>query len=120
MNIIIEEVNGTPLAILESEAIEIHSLQDAIDLIGNSGYLGAQKVVVSQKNLHPDFFDLKTKLAGDILQKFSNYQMQLAIIGEFSHYPSKSLQDFILESNKHGRINFVGSLSEAKEKLLLR
>ncbi|WP_207430979.1 DUF4180 domain-containing protein [Sabulibacter ruber] len=117
MNITITETQGTSYALLESDKIEISSTQDALDLIGNSGYLGAQKVVVRQENLHPDFFDLKTRLAGEILQKFSNYQMQLAIVGDFSQYTSKSLRDFIFESNKQGRISFVSSLEEAREKL---
>ncbi|RNI22355.1 DUF4180 domain-containing protein [Rufibacter latericius] len=117
MNIIPKEIQGVPYALLESDAIEIHTVQDAIDLIGNSGYQGAQKVIVRKENLHPDFFDLKTKLAGEILQKFSNYQMQLAIVGDFTQYTSHSLQDFMQESNKQGRINFVGTLEEAQEKL---
>ena len=43
--------------------------------------------------------------------------MQLAIVGDFSQYASKSLQDFIFESNKVGRINFVASIEEARQKL---
>ncbi|WP_083996437.1 DUF4180 domain-containing protein [Desulfosporosinus acididurans] len=46
-----------------------------------------------------DFFDLKTKLAGEILQKFVNYHVRIAIVGDFSGYKSKSLKDFIYESN---------------------
>jgi len=61
---------------------------------------------------------LKTGLAGEILQKFSNYYVELAIVGDFSKYSSKNLQDFIYESNKVGRINFVSSVEEAKEALL--
>ena len=51
-------------------------------------------------------------MAGDILQKFSNYKMRLAIIGSFS-YESKSLKDFIYECNKGKLVNFVKTLSEA-------
>ncbi|MFZ2340826.1 MAG: DUF4180 domain-containing protein [Bacteroidales bacterium] len=67
--------------------------------------------------MNKDFFDLKTKIAGDILQKFSNYRMKLAIIGDFSAIKSKSLRDFIRESNNAGTINFVGSMEEAMVKL---
>ncbi|MDO4771844.1 DUF4180 domain-containing protein, partial [Porphyromonas sp.] len=61
----------------------------------------------------PDFFDLKTKIAGDILQKFSQYQMPLVIVGDFSKYKSKSLNDFIFECNKGKQINFVRDLGSA-------
>jgi len=73
-------------------------------------------VIIYEKNITPEFFDLKTKIAGDILQKFSNYRMGLAIIGDFSQYESKSMKDFIFESNKTRHINFVETLKEALEK----
>ncbi|RYG19765.1 MAG: DUF4180 domain-containing protein, partial [Chitinophagaceae bacterium] len=65
------------------------------------------------KNITSDFFDLSTKMAGEILQKFSNYKMRLAIVGDFSNYQSQSFKDFVYESNKHGQINFVNSKTEA-------
>ena len=56
-------------------------------------------------------------MAGEILQKFTTYRVELAIIGDFSKYPGKSIRDFIYESNRYGRINFVNSREEAIEKL---
>ncbi|MDQ1803911.1 DUF4180 domain-containing protein [Chryseobacterium sp. CKR4-1] len=94
----------------------IQSAQDGIDLLGNAYYQGFDKVIIYEKNITPEFFDLKTKIAGDILQKFSNYRMGLAIIGDFSQYESKSMKDFIFESNKTRHINFVETLKEALEK----
>jgi len=91
----------------------ISSVQDAVDLLGESYFSGCSSIVIREENLHPDFFRLHTNLAGDILQKFSNYQMRLAIVGDFSKYQSKSLQDFIRESNRGNRIFFVGNLEEA-------
>ena len=64
-----------------------------------------------------DFFNLRTGIAGEILQKFSTYNVQLAIIGDYSKYNSKSFKDFSFESNKYRRINFVSSLEEALESL---
>jgi hypothetical protein len=61
----------------------------------------------------PYFFDLKTKIAGEILQKFSNYRIGLAIVGDFSKYESKSMKDFIFESNKTKHVNFVEMLEDA-------
>ncbi|MFE7087043.1 DUF4180 domain-containing protein [Sphingobacterium spiritivorum] len=37
----------------------------------------------------------------------------MAIVGEYSKYNSKSLTDFIYESNKGRHINFVNSMEEA-------
>ena len=117
MNIVITGENETALAQVQSDETVIHSVQDALDLMANCGYQGARRIILREKNLTPDFFDLKTGVAGEILQKFSNYNVFLAIIGDFSKYTSKSLRDFMYESNKTGRINFVSTPEEAKEKL---
>ncbi|MDR3366768.1 MAG: DUF4180 domain-containing protein [Prevotellaceae bacterium] len=39
-----------------------------------------------------DFFDLKARLAGDILQKFSAYSCRLVILGDFSVYNADQKQ----------------------------
>ncbi|MBO6200284.1 MAG: DUF4180 domain-containing protein [Chryseobacterium sp.] len=106
-------VNEEKVAEIVSDEIIINSVEDALDLVGNIYYQGFDKLVISEKNLTSEFFDLKNKLAGDILQKFSNYRMRLAIIGDFKKYESQSLRDFILESNEGRQINFVETLSEA-------
>jgi len=90
---------------------------DILDLMAEARLNDSGRMIVHDKNFHPDFFDLKTKVAGEILQKFSNYRMRLAIVGDFSKYGSKSLRDFIRESNRTGTINFVGSVEEALLKL---
>lgn len=112
------ELKGTNIAQIISDKIVINDTQDALDLIANAGYLGSRKIIIHEKNIAPDFFDLKTKIAGEILQKFSTYGFQLAIVGDFKKYNSKSLSDFIYESNKYGRINFASSVDEANERLV--
>jgi hypothetical protein len=67
--------------------------------------------------LNPDFFDLKTGFAGEILQKFSTYGLKLAIIGNFQRYKSESLKAFIFESNRGGRVQFRNNLDEAIKNL---
>lgn len=117
MQFIFHEYNGARIAELSGAVQQVHTVDDAVDLLGNAEYMGAKRIVVHQTQLHPDFFELKTRLAGEILQKFSNYRMQLAIVGAFEALPGRSLRDFIYESNRQGRILFVDSLEEAIEKL---
>lgn len=118
MKIKINRVKGTNLAEIISDDVLIHETQDAIDLMGESNYLGSRKIIMNEKNVIPEFFDLKTGIAGEILQKFSTYHMKVAIVGDYSKYASKSLRDFISESNRHGQINFVSSIEEARERLI--
>jgi len=116
MEINLTTINGICIAEIVSDNIEIKNTQDALDLMVNCGYQGASKIIMHERNIIPEFFDLKTGIAGEILQKFSNYNLKLAIVGDFSKYSSKSLRDFFYESNKIGRINFLSSVNEAKEK----
>lgn len=70
-------------------------------------------ILFHEKNISPGFFDLSTGMAGELLQKASNSKLSLAFIGNFVAYSSKSLRDFIRESNRHGKILFVNSVEEA-------
>ena len=118
MKIDITALNGNSIAEIQSEEIELKDVETALDLIGNCGYQGANIIILNKLNITPEFFDLKSGIAGEILQKFSTYDFKLVIVGDFSVYESKSVQDFIRESNRMGRINFVSSLKEAKEKYI--
>ncbi len=113
MKIEVHKINNTEFAEVISEDIIIKSADDALDLMGNIYYQGFDKMIIHEKNLTADFFDLKNKMAGEILQKFSNYRIRLAIVGEFSNLASTSLNDFIYESNKGKQVNFVSSTEEA-------
>ena len=98
---------------LRSDEVVINSEQDALDIMANIGYLyDRSRIIIHKENLNEAFFDLSSGLAGGILQKFSNYRVQLLVVGDFSQYTSKSLKEFILESNKGHQVNFLPSISE--------
>lgn len=109
-------VNEIKIAEIISDEIILKNTEEGLDLLGNLYYKGFDKIILHEKNIIPDFFDLKTKIAGDILQKFTQYQMPLVIVGDFTKYTSKSLKDFIFESNKGRQINFVNSTIEVINK----
>ncbi|NML70085.1 DUF4180 domain-containing protein [Chryseobacterium sp. RP-3-3] len=113
MKIKSHDINTTKIAEIISDEIIIKSAQDGLDLLGDIYYQGFDKLIIYEHNITPEFFDLKTKMAGDILQKFSNYRVGLAIVGDFEKYQSKSIRDFIFESNKTKHINFVELLEDA-------
>lgn len=104
---------GKKIAVIPEGRIVIAEPGDILDLMAEAGLNGCSKMAVYSESLTPAFFDLKTRLAGEILQKFSNYRMQLAIIGDFSDIKSRSLRDFIRESNRTGIITFVSTRDEA-------
>lgn len=103
---------------IESEDILIYDSQSALDLMMTVIYeKNCSRIILDQNALCEDFFKLSSGIAGDILQKFSNYRTKLAIIGNFSMYTSKPLHDFIYECNKGSDIFFVNSLEQAIKKL---
>lgn len=113
MNIQTHHIDAIEIAEVIADGVIVRHADDALDLMGNLYYQGFDRMILHQKNLTEEFFDLKNKMAGEILQKFSNYRMRLVIVGEFSHIPSQSVQDFIFESNQGKQVNFLGSVSAA-------
>jgi alpha/beta hydrolase len=112
MEIKIHTIDDRKIAEIISDDIVLQTVEDAVDLIGNMSYQGFDKLIIHEENIISDFFELKNKIAGNILQKFSQYSMPLAIIGDFEKYESKSLNDFIFESNKGSQINFVTTIED--------
>jgi len=78
---------------------------------------GCRNIAVYKEVFEENFFDLSSGLAGEIAQKLVNYGFRLAIIGDFSGYASKSLKDFIYESNKGKHLYFVADEDEALRKI---
>lgn len=112
------EKSGILCALIESNEVVITDVQSALDLLINIKYeAGTNNIVISKKLITEDFFILSTGLAGEILQKIINYGCRIAIYGDYSHYTSKPLKDFIYESNKGKDIFFVSSVEEAVDKL---
>jgi Domain of unknown function (DUF4180) len=106
--------NSGMIAELLPDSVTIMNTEDILQLMVDAGYShSVQSMIIHAKSLPMEFFELKTGIAGEILQKFSNYRMKLAIIGDFSEIKSKSLRDFIRESNNRKTISFVETLNEA-------
>ena len=112
------EKNGIGCAVVNSNEIVITDAQSALDVLMSAKYdIGTKNIVVDKKLITEDFFILSKGLAGEILQKYVNYGGRIAIYGDYSHYTSKPLKDFIYESNKGKDVFFVTTRDEAVEML---
>ena len=106
------------VAVIEGATGVFADAGSALDMMMTIQYEhGVRRIAVAREAVAPDFFRLGTGLAGEVLQKFVNYHMKLAIFGDFSGYRSKPLQDFIRESNQGRDIFFVATEAEAIERL---
>lgn len=116
MQIISHTKNDLQIAELVSDEILIITADDGGQLLADLYYQGFDLVIVQSKQLNPSFFELKSGLAGEVLQKCSNWRMRLAIVGDFLALESKSLRDFVYESNKGRLVHFANSVATALEK----
>lgn len=118
MNIRKIRKNNIEIAVVDSDETLITDGSTALDFFATIQYdSGCERFVLKQSHLVSDFFDLKTGLAGNVLQKIVNYRMKLAIVGDFSIYSSKSLSDFIYEMNSGRDVFFLNSEEEAIDRL---
>ncbi len=101
MNINKKTINNREIAVINSTELLITDVQSALDFIMTVKYeTGCTDIAINKEAITEEFFILSTKLAGEILQKYINYGVRLAIYGDFSKYTSKPLKDFIYESNR--------------------
>jgi hypothetical protein len=100
-----------------SDKIIINTEQDAQELMATIGYqYNCRKIILYKNNLCEDFFELSSGIAGAVMQKFSNYRVQVAIFGDINGN-SKSLKAFIVECNRTRQVQFVKDLTTALQKL---
>jgi len=114
MNYLLHTVNDVPITEVTKENPVIQTAQDFLEIMMN---LSTDTFTVYHETLNPAFFDLKSGLAGEILQKVVNYRRRLGIVGDVTPYTSKSLQDFIRECNRSGTIVFTETFAEAAKRL---
>lgn len=110
--------NNIEVAVVSSDELLITDVQSALDFIMTVKYeTGCSNIAINKEAIVDDFFVLSTCLAGEILQKFINYGVRVAIYGDFSKYTSKPLKDLIYESNQGKDIYFQPDASLAVDML---
>ncbi len=107
------EHNGHTIAVVDGQREAVQHEQDAVDLMAAASVEGASIIVVRKEHFAPAFYELQSGMAGAILQKFVNYGMRLAILGDFEAVESKSLRAFIIESNRGRHFCFCPDLERA-------
>ncbi|WP_196217995.1 DUF4180 domain-containing protein [Streptomyces blattellae] len=91
----------------------------ALDLIGDAGWRGAELVAVPVERVPDDFFRLRSGIAGAIVQKFVNYRLRLAVVGDIARHVagSQALRDFVYESNRGNQLWFLSGYDDLAERL---
>jgi len=113
------DLHGFQVFECPAEGPPLRSDRDATDLIGTARSHGASLIAIPTSRLDDDFFQLRTRIAGEILQRFVTYRVRVAIVGDISRHLSDSsaLRDFVRECNRGDQIWFVSDLAELARRL---
>ena len=108
---------GGPVSVAEvrGDGVLIATAGDLLTLIFDARRQKADRIALHAANIDPAFFDLRSGLAGDMLQKLVNYKQQLAIVGDISPYTERSeaLKALVRESNRGKDVHFVARIEDA-------
>ncbi|WP_433479496.1 DUF4180 domain-containing protein [Spirillospora sp. CA-142024] len=115
---VIQERAGVAVLMCDPDGPPIATVEDALELIG-AVFLGAEVVAVPAGRLDERFFSLGTRFAGEVMQKFVNYRLRLAVVGDISRHAAASpaLQALVRESNSAGHVWFVPDLDALDARL---
>jgi hypothetical protein len=114
----VESWGGTRVLVVEPDGVVIGG-REARDLMAEAFGAGASMVAIPVARLEPAFFDLRSGVAGDILQVSVTYRIRLAIVGELPGPASSSnaFSALVREANAGTQHWFVPSLDALRERL---
>ncbi|WP_446214861.1 DUF4180 domain-containing protein [Micromonospora sp. IBHARD004] len=115
---VVQQRMGVPVLVCDPAGPPVATVGDALDLIG-AAFLGAEVVAVPASRLDEGFFSLDTRFAGEIMQKFVNYRLRLAVVGDISRHlaASAALRALVHESNRAEHVWFVPDLDALDARL---
>ena len=114
------ELRGVRVVEFAKAGDQLRNDRQAIDMISEASACTPELIIIPVERLSEDFFQLKTRVAGEILQKFVTYRKRVVILGDISKQLSDSsaLRDFVYECNTGRQVWFVASVKELEQKLL--
>lgn len=83
------------------------------DLVGACYERDVWNVLFDEGSLRPEFFDLSSGFAGDMVQKLVNYGIRVgAVVPDVTAF-SEAFRDFARESNRSGPVRFFRDRADA-------
>lgn len=87
--------------------LAVRNAGDILDLLGACYQIDG--LLLTEADLAPAFFDLKSGLAGELLQKFVNYRVRVAIVVPDPAAYGDRFKELAYEHRAHGLIRFTPS-----------
>jgi hypothetical protein len=116
------ELNGIKIYEVSATGPELRTGTDAVDLMSAAAVQRAAFIAIPMQRLGDDFFELRTRIAGELVQKFAMYGARVAIVGNINDrlVASQSLSALVAESNRGRDLWFVDSLDGLATRLMER
>ncbi len=113
------ELHGEHIFECGAEGAKLRDDHDAVALISTALEHRARIIVIPVARLDHNFFQLKTGIAGAMLQKFVTYQFRVAILGDISEHlkSSSALEDFVHECNRGSQLWFLANRDQLEQRL---
>ena len=118
MNYKIIEIENKKYIELLSTNESISSENDALDLIALCWEHGTNALMIHYTALSEDFFNLRTKVAGNIIQKFVNYGIKVTAIVPQETIQKGRFKEMAMETNKGNHFRLYESKEEAEKWLI--
>jgi len=119
MSFSLAEFAGHRALVLSPTGPLLRSEDDARDLIQETFGTDIRLAVVPVERLDPEFFALRTGVAGAFVQKLVQYRLRLVVLGDVSAQTAASdaLRDWVREVNRGRDILFVDDLGALEARL---
>lgn len=88
---------GAAVPVLEASGA-ITRLQDALDIVAASHEFDAENVLLRAEQLPSEFFELRTRFAGEFVQKLMNYRLKVACVFRDDGSCGPRLREYVHEA----------------------
>jgi hypothetical protein len=116
---VVQTRHGARVLMCAPDGAPIGDEQSAVDLMATLWGQDVQWLVLPVARLTEDFFVLRTRVAGAVVQKLQQYGFRVVIVGDIAGYVAQStaLRDFVYESNRGRQLWFVADEAELDARL---
>ena len=111
MKVVPFERNGVRIV----ECLEVGGgASEALELISGCMEHGAELALVEARHLPPEFFELRSGFAGELLQKLANYGVRLAGVFPTEAGYAERFREFLLEAKRGRAFRAFGARADAE------
>jgi len=106
-------VSETSIVIAAETGIRVASVADVNDALGVC--FGAAGLLLTEADVDAAVFDLRTGILGELMQKFVNYRMRLALVIPDPARHGERFVELAREHRTHAVVRMLPSVDEARQ-----